>query len=117
MGSGLLPSGAIFTAPLFTRTPPPHEELAAEESVTRLLAEAVSINPRTTLLSAYNDIQGDSLPSRRSRRTLAMPRVPALIPSLTIKMMFFAFLPAYWPTIPLRGVEMACKGETSAAPA
>src|SRR5690606_17141587 len=48
------PDGLTFNDPLFTRKPPPQDELAAAESVTIDEAEAISIKPRETLLSRYN---------------------------------------------------------------
>src|SRR5690606_34129804 len=96
---GLLgvPSGRILTAPLFTRKPPPQEELAADESVTRLSADAISISPLVTRLSLYREIQLLNLPYCRSLNIFAIVSVPALMPSLTINMMFLAFLPRSEP--------------------
>ena len=44
----------IFKPPLFILKPLPQEELAAAESVTIELAEAISIKALLTLLSLYN---------------------------------------------------------------
>src|SRR6218665_1583084 len=54
MGKYCSPLALTFNEPFGTRTPPPHDELPADESVTIELAEAVSINARDTRLSLYN---------------------------------------------------------------
>src|SRR5690606_35107101 len=87
------PSGLTFNEPLFTRTPPPHDELAAAESVTKASAEAVSIKARLTLPSSYSESHLLLRPSLRCKSKSAMVKVPILIPSLTIKIIFFAVLP------------------------
>ncbi|MCY1226477.1 hypothetical protein D9M72_387070 [compost metagenome] len=92
IGKCACPSGPTFNEPLFTRKPPPQEELAAAESVTIELAEAVSIKALETLLSLYNWIQLEPLPYFLFRNKSAILRVPVLIPSLTSKMIFLAFL-------------------------
>ncbi|MNI83311.1 hypothetical protein D3C73_1401010 [compost metagenome] len=51
MGCGFSPFMPTLSEPFLTRMPPPHEELAAAESVTIELAEAVSIKALTALLS------------------------------------------------------------------
>ncbi len=43
--------------PLFTLAPPPQDELAAAESVTRESAEAVSISALLTFCSSYSRSQ------------------------------------------------------------
>jgi hypothetical protein len=59
------PLGPMFNDPFLTLTPPPHEELAAEESVTMELAEAVSISARVTRWSLYSCSQLLPLPVLR----------------------------------------------------
>ena len=85
------PFGPMFKAPLFTRFPPPHEELAAAESVIIESAEAISIKPRLTLLSLYRFSQLEPTPFFCLRKISAIFKVPVLIPSLTIMIIFFTF--------------------------
>jgi hypothetical protein len=56
------PVGLTFKEQLFTLKPPPQEELAAAESVTIELADAVSINALETLASLYNWSQLEPFP-------------------------------------------------------
>ena len=95
MGVFSEPSGFVFKAPLFTLFPPPQDELAAAESVTRELSEAVSIIARLPLLCSYNDNHLLWRPSLRCNSKLAMVKVPMLMPSLTRKIMFLAILPRF----------------------
>src|SRR5690606_9488917 len=90
MGVYTSPFGPVLMAPLFTLWPPPQEELAAEESVTIEFRDAMSISARRALPSRYRPSQFEPRPSLRKRSWSAMARVPLLIPSLTMKMMFLA---------------------------
>ena len=81
-----------FNPPLLILTPPPQEELAAAESVTIELAEAISIKALFTLLSLYNCNQLVPVPIFLDRYKSVIFKVPILIPSLTIMIIFFAFL-------------------------
>src|SRR5690606_30779261 len=103
----------ILILPWFTRCPPPQEELAAAESVTIELAEAISISPLCAKLSSYREIQCDGLPSFLLLYISAIFKVPELIPSLTIKMMFLAFFP---PNSSLRILALVPMGVKSNPP-
>src|SRR5690606_19025041 len=82
----------IFTEPFFTRYPPPQDELAAAESVTIELAEAISIKALETLFSWYKFIQFDGFPNFRFKKISVIESVPELIPSETITIIFLGVL-------------------------
>src|SRR5690606_17001532 len=83
-----------FSEPLGTRTPPPQEELPAEESVTMELADAVSISALVARCCSYSDSQLLGRPSLRRSRRSASCSVPVLMPSLTMNMILRAFFPS-----------------------
>src|SRR5690554_4096635 len=90
MGVYCSPFAPTFNVPLGTRTPPPHAEPPAAESVTSELAEAVSIIALLKRPFLKFSTHVVCFPIADCVYISARVNVPMLIPSETIKMMFLA---------------------------